>query len=292
VTVDPESGEFVTQFDLPIMRETYATHRNYEVVDGGGAGAPCFIFFSSHGIYYPNTVEEFQRSIVMGDRFEWRRYSPREGVRKIFVRDVTKQWYLNGISAEHDSVQRVKTLLEEQAGGRPIICVGSSAGGFAAVLFGCLLGASHVFSFSGQFSLWHLLENERNRRLNPTLTEHEHDPSLTRYFSVLELADSTATPVFYLYPARCDEDVLQNRLASQVASIHPFAFDSGEHAVTCAASDYEHLFSLALPGLLELHDRCGDRVMSQFSFSRRTVGLRRSLGREARAAAKRWLKGR
>ena len=290
--VDSKSKEVVTQFDLPVMLETYATSRNYEIVEPGCEEAPCFIFFSSHGIYYPNTTEEFERSIIRANRFEWKRHAPRDGGKKIFVRDVTKQWYLNGISAEHDSVERVTGLLREQTRGRRVVCAGSSAGGYAAVLFGCLLGASHVFSFSGQFSLWHLLENERDRSLNPTLTRYKNDDSLKKYFSILDLAGSSATPVFYLYPSRCAEDVLQSRLTQRVESVHAFAFDSSEHAVTCAASDYTHLFSLPLSQLLKLHDQCGDAVLSQFAFSGRVVGLHRALGREVLAVAKRWFRSR
>ncbi|OOM77957.1 hypothetical protein CLPUN_21300 [Clostridium puniceum] len=31
----------------------------------------CVIYFSSNGIYYPSTIDEFKKSIIIGDNYEW-----------------------------------------------------------------------------------------------------------------------------------------------------------------------------------------------------------------------------
>ena len=63
-----------------------------------------------------------------------------------FVRDVYKQWYLKGVNAEIDSIEKLYEFLKAETEGYQIVTVGSSAGGYAAVLFGYLLNATKVLA--------------------------------------------------------------------------------------------------------------------------------------------------
>lgn len=72
---------------------------------------------------------------------------------KVFVRDPYDQWYQKGVSEEVSDVQavarRLRTIIED-LGARRVVCVGSSMGGYAALLFGTLVRADAVFACSPQ----------------------------------------------------------------------------------------------------------------------------------------------
>ena len=70
---------------------------------------------------------------------------------RVYVRDLHQIWYqegISGLSSDVDgSVESLRQLLRERGGGRTIAC-GNSMGGYAALLFGYLLGLDEVHVFS------------------------------------------------------------------------------------------------------------------------------------------------
>jgi hypothetical protein len=79
-------------------------------------------------------------------------------VDKIFVRDLDQLFYHGGVRGLGSSIPSVARELRELLGdhGR-VVFVGGSAGGYAAVLFGTLLGADEVVVASPQTFLGHVL---------------------------------------------------------------------------------------------------------------------------------------
>ena len=270
------SHKVINQFDIPEMLNVYAAHPNYEIIDFNNGDNRCFVFFSSHGLYYPNTEAEFLRTVIARNRFEWRQHLPRFAGRAVLVRDVTKQWYLEGINGTINTIDKLAGFLTERTKGREVICVGSSAGGYAATLLGCLLNASHVFNFSGQYSLLHLLENEDDRALNPTLIRYEHTGKYRKYFSIYDLVTSAGTPVFYFFPAKCNEDVVQSKLVDAAESVYKFKFDCDSHGSTCLYENYRYLFAKSKEELKKLHEECDGAVLSPLEFSVKACGYART----------------
>ncbi len=163
-----------TQFTIPALNKVYASHSNYKVVTGNAISRKnkVILFFSGNGLYYPNTSEVFEEIILQKDRYEWEniaRSLASDYHELIFIRDVYKTWYSEGISAESPSIEatlsRLKKLTEKAD---YLVCVGNSAGGYAALLFGCLLKANAIFSFSGFVNLDDEICNDP---LNPKLKE-------------------------------------------------------------------------------------------------------------------------
>lgn len=66
----------------------------------------------------------------------------------IFVRDRTKRVYHGGLPELGRTFPEMAASITELAGGRRIVMVGNSGGGFAALVFGALTGASEVHAFS------------------------------------------------------------------------------------------------------------------------------------------------
>ena len=61
--------------ELKELEHIYYSRNNYKLVDRelpkGVYAKKCYVFFSSHSIYYPNSDEIFEEVIVRDDRFEW-----------------------------------------------------------------------------------------------------------------------------------------------------------------------------------------------------------------------------
>jgi hypothetical protein len=77
-------------------------------------------------------------------------------VKKIFVRDLRQSWYHRGIPGAGEDLLSVSRLLgeilEENRVDR-LVVAGGSAGGYAALVYGTLLGADTVLCFSPQTTL-------------------------------------------------------------------------------------------------------------------------------------------
>jgi pimeloyl-ACP methyl ester carboxylesterase len=77
-------------------------------------------------------------------------------VKRLFVRDPSLIWYQRGVPGFGDSIDEVagslRTIVSEQGVDR-LVTIGSSAGGYAALAFGCLLEADLVLAFSPQTTL-------------------------------------------------------------------------------------------------------------------------------------------
>lgn len=73
--------------------------------------------------------------------------------KKIFVRDHWQAWYHRGVRDVAADIEGVETSLrrirDEQRPAK-VVTLGTSAGGYAALLFGYLLGATEIHAFSPQ----------------------------------------------------------------------------------------------------------------------------------------------
>jgi len=265
-----------TQFDLPIMHQTYANKANYEIAEINPRGSTCVLYFSSHGLYFPNTLDEFQRIVIEQNRFEWKRNVLPSARKVIFLRDVTKQWYLEGINARLNSIEKVCAFLKEETAELKIICVGDSAGGYAAALFGSLLEASATFCFSAQFSLRRVLE-EGNLEKNPTVAKYVNEPKINKFYDLSDAIQTSKIPIYYFYPARCPFDIDQALLVKNIENVYSFAFDSKIHGQTCYPINFVDLFSSSREALLALHKNYQGKVITPFNFSQRVSGWTRTI---------------
>lgn len=100
-----------------------------------------FIFFTG------KNVADVKRS------FNFMGVSQRLPVKKIFVRDVQNKWYhgcFKGVGDGPDElVNYLKSVIDSCKPQRVVTC-GASMGGYAAILFGCLLKANMVIAFGPQ----------------------------------------------------------------------------------------------------------------------------------------------
>jgi pimeloyl-ACP methyl ester carboxylesterase len=88
--------------------------------------------------------------------YEFSSLTGRSGVKRLYVRDLHQAWYHRGMPGHGDELMDVAATLGKTVAQRRVerlVVVGTSAGGYAALVFGTLLGADLVLAFSPQTTL-------------------------------------------------------------------------------------------------------------------------------------------
>lgn len=252
-----------------IVYETYCQDNIYITDYSLGVSKDCYIFFSGNGLYYPNTQDEFIQKIVYEDRYEWRNLCKTRSFKKnakkvIFVRDIYKQWYVTGCSKKLNTIDKMYLYLKNITTGYDIITVGNSAGGYAAVLFGILLKAKCIYSFSGQFSIFDKINNEN------ILVQ---DNKQRQYYNLRNLIEENKgnIPVFWFYAVKSDYDIEQRKIIDELP-IYKIAFDESIHGKSCFPTD-------CIPFILKTKDNLNlqyvlkSKVYNNISFSYKLFGI-------------------
>jgi hypothetical protein len=266
-----------TQFDIPGMLEYYDLNDNYEILNLDSDSNLCVIYFSSNGLYYPSTSEVFNHQIVQGQRFEWKKNFSTSAKKVIFLRDITKQWYLTGINSRINTIDKLKCFLEQETEGMEVVCVGSSAGGYAATLLGCLLKAKYVLNFSGQYSLSYILDQEIGHVKNPTLSRHADKVEYNCYYSLKDIIVKSSSPIFYFYPAKSSLDKYQSSIIKGISNVYEFSFDGRIHGKTCFVINLTKILAADYKTLMNWYIVYQYRLISPFEFSLRLSGLPKTL---------------
>ena len=168
------------------------------------------IYFSSCGIFGGDNIEMFKSKIMEKNSFEFFKTRVEKASKHIFIRDLQQKWYSKGINNEINSIESLLEFLKQETKGYKIITMGSSAGGYAATLFGILLNAECIFSFSGQFQI----PKERSADYN-----------------LLKMIKTSVIPIFYMYPCYNKNDVNQFNLIKDFSNVQVLAIKSANHGV-------------------------------------------------------------
>ena len=220
---------YVFQVDSDIVQQTYANQDNFliEYEDKGDKNW-CAIYFSSNDIYYPNTEEIFRKKIVKKNFFEWYNSRINKASKHIFVRDIFKQWYLMGINAKIDTPEKLTDFLRKETEGYNIITIGSSAGGYAAILYGSLLNAKYVIAFNSQFELLSLLKRSSKEK-NPIVFKMKNEKFI--FYDITKFININ-TKIFYFYSKASQWDKEENiYIGRKYCNIYKIAFHSRHHGI-------------------------------------------------------------
>lgn len=138
---------------VELQEWAYNNLDNYKIIQSGGKNTVA-VYFTSHNLFYPDTIECFEKAIKEKDRYEWTRIKINRASKHIFLRDIFKIWYVKGINSKINSIPLILDFLKKETEGYDeIVMIGSSAGGTAAALFGSMLNADIVFDFNGQWEI-------------------------------------------------------------------------------------------------------------------------------------------
>ncbi len=246
------SNTVVFQTDSEIVTKVYNGNPNY-LVDGESSIKSndnyCVLYFSSNDIYYPNTSEAFEKQLVLKDRYEWYGLRVKAAQKHIFVRDIKKQWYLSGINREVDTIEKLHALLKKETEGYKLITLGSSAGGYAAVLFGSLLNAERILTFNGQFYVNDLLKTT-SEAINPILFREIDNPKINKYYSIRNYIQKPER-IYYFYSNRSEWDLSQYEHIKDLG-IQCIPFQTSHHGIPFLKSNLKYVLNLKESNLLKL----------------------------------------
>lgn len=205
---------FLTKIEQSRSLDNYIIHDYPKNTSGR-----CLVCFSSNGLYYPNTDYELDR-VITENKFEWSNFIDGDWSRVILLRDTYKQWYFSGINKTMNSIDKLAAFITEITSGYQSIFIGSSAGGYAAVLFGRICHAKSIISFNGQFDL-------KSEALNPRKNKILFENSDSTYINISNLIFDN---VFYFMPAKSEQDCTQLSFL-EGKRINRFSFNSKLHGI-------------------------------------------------------------
>ena len=248
--MDSNEIDWVFQTDDEEVLETYRTRDNYLMErTPEGDDSRCAVYFSSNDLYFPNNRARFHERVTLRNTFEWFGTRVPGCGRHIFIRDVFKQWYLGGINSRLNSPEKVLKWLENETKGCRATMVGSSSGGYAAVLFGSLLHAERVFSFNGYFDLAPETEMEDAARINPLLVRYGNDPERAPFYRLAPFLHA-GTPVYYFHSLFSPIDRRQRELLGGCRGVHIIPFRSRRHGIPFLKCCLSRLFQYSDEELL------------------------------------------
>lgn len=236
---------------------------NYQCVDTGLRSDICYIFFSSNGLYYPDTRKVFEEEIFQKDRYEWKWMAKNSGIyniagKIIFVRDIYKVWYTKGINNKSNTIDKVLELLKELTEGYRIVTVGSSAGGYMAALAAVKLKALYCINFSGQYAISKNLNNP--------------------YQDISNLMEDYKGEIFYFVPMHNESDNWQYNLVREKGCVKSFLFNEKQHAATMLTGNMSYIISKPEAKLLQLYEHYESKEIDKISFLFYTVPFYRVAG--------------
>jgi len=223
-------SNFIFQTDHPLVVKEYE-NKNYKIIfDNSVKTGTCAIYFSSNNIYYPNNELEFKKTIIDNDNYEWYKTRIKNIHKHIYLRDIHKQWYLTGINSNIDTPEKLLDFLLFETKNCKVTLVGSSAGGYAAVLYGSLLSAEKIFSFNGQMELNSLLKSSSSD-LDPLIFKLQNTSARQFYDLNNFIPDISKTSnIFYFTSVKSKWDAEQASHISQKA-IRKLRFNTNHHGI-------------------------------------------------------------
>ena len=220
----------IFQIDSDIVNQTYQDN-NYQIEFNNNCPFQeyCAIYFSSNDIYYPNNEQTFRQRIIIQNSYEWYKTRIVKAYKHIFLRDIYKQWYLKGINSQINSPQKSIEWLKNETNGYKIITIGSSAGGYAAILYGSMLNAHKVIAFNPQFEIRTILNEPEGILKNPIVNATLNTADAI-YLNISNLI-SNKIKIFYFYSSNSPWDYQQSLLAKKHTNIFSIQFKSSHHGI-------------------------------------------------------------
>ena len=259
--------QYSFQVDSEIVQTAYNEKANYliEYDDNNSDSGICAIYFSSHGIYYPNNEEQFRKRILEKNYYEWYRLRIPQAHKHIFVRDVFKQWYFTGINAKINTPEKLLLFLKKETEGYKTVCVGSSAGGYAAILYGCQLKSDMVFAFNSRFEFSKKIK-ESNEKRDPLLVRNV---VAKKYLDLATAVDFNSADVFYFQSIKSELDKPQGSHIKDIKAIHKIRFRTSHHGVPFLKDAVPDVFAMSKEELCKYEKK----INSPFIFSIGRVGV-------------------
>jgi pimeloyl-ACP methyl ester carboxylesterase len=169
--------------------------------------------------------------------FEFLRLTGQFPVKRLFVRDVRQAWYHRGTPEHGESIEAVAESLGElisSHGVERLVTAGNSAGGYAALLFGALLGADTALCFAPQTTLDPAaLAQIGDHRWDETLLPLVDAGAIEDRWADLAVAIPASSRAGTRYNVYFDDSLLVDRLHAErlvgLEGLRLYRFGEGRH---------------------------------------------------------------
>jgi hypothetical protein len=160
-------------------------------------------------------------------------------VKRLFVRDLRQAWYHRGIPGHGSTIEAVAESLGElieRHGVERLVVAGNSAGGYAAMLFGTLLGADTVLGFAPQTVieldvLAGMDDHRWDEQLVALTAQGALDPRWTDLRHALPGARQDGTRYELYYDDSYEPDRLQAERMAELDGVQLHRLNGGAHGV-------------------------------------------------------------
>ena len=219
------------QADSDMVWNVYRNNPNYRIEynDDCTSRDYCAVYFCSNDIYYPNNETIFRKRILEKDFYEWYGSRIDKAYKHIFVRDIFKQWYLTGINVEIDSPEKLLEFLREETRGMRVVTVGSSAGGYAAILYGVGLNAERIMAFNAQFELESSLR-QVTERIYP-LVYRLRETDRRKYYDLKNVIDLNKSSIYYFHSVLSGWDIMELKHIHDCKKVNIIRFRTEHHGI-------------------------------------------------------------
>lgn len=262
---------YVFQTDSEIVNKVYQEHNNYLIeFDEKGDKEWCAVYFCSNDIYYPNTEEIFRKRIVEKNFFEWYHSRITKASKHIFIRDIFKQWYLAGINKDINTPEKLIEFLKKETEGYKVVTIGSSAGGYAAILYGSFINTQYILAFNPQFEIQSLLKRS-TEAINPLLFRIKDQRR--QYFDIIKFI-SKGVKIFYFYSNASPWDIEQkNHINKDIPNLYTIAFRTKHHGIPFLKVAINKVINLNVEQIIALSKKNQNPIW----FTIKMVGLKATL---------------
>jgi hypothetical protein len=177
--------------------------------------------------------------------FEFFSLTAQVPVKRLFVRDLRQAWYHRGIPGHGSGLPGVadalRPLLAHQEVER-LVVAGASAGGYAALLFGTLLGAAEVLCFAPQTVLdldilAEMDDHRWDRRLGAQTAAGAVDARFTDLCRVLPAARRAEISYRIYFDDSLRADRLHAERLAEVPGVRLYRFGRGDHNIARSLRD-------------------------------------------------------
>jgi pimeloyl-ACP methyl ester carboxylesterase len=168
--------------------------------------------------------------------YEFSSLTGRSGVKRLYVRDLHQSWYHRGMPGHGDELLDVAAAVRKVLARRRVerlVVVGTSAGGYAALTFGTLLGADLVLAFSPQTilnleSLAQMDDHRWDDKIQALEDSAAFDPEWVDLARALPAARHAETECRVFFDDTHMDRAHGERLDG-IAGVRLFRFGRGEH---------------------------------------------------------------
>lgn len=245
-----------------LLKPVYHNEDNYKIIDNPNAEEPdlAVIYFSSIGWCSEKNV----RTRINNDYYEFHRNPVKRAGRHIYIRDVALAIYTNGINKTINNIDKLLEFLEEKTKGYKVITMGTSSGGYMAMIAGGHLKAQYAISISGPVDI-NYCEGYLSKL--PDWVEY-NSPEKRKYFNIEPFLRNDNIPIFHFEAIRCLTDIPSWKTMLTIPNVRVFSLDNELHGGPIDAKCTGVLINKNQDELQAIFEKYKGRIISKFQINR------------------------